>query len=93
MTAKNDPIQDFLLHVPELQAIDRLTLKELSERLQPLRYRMGQVILRRETMPAQVLFLMEGQARLLGQTPKSTSPTTLEVIKSGKPQNLPRRQP
>jgi subfamily B ATP-binding cassette protein HlyB/CyaB len=83
MTTKIDPIQDFLLSVPELQAINRLTLKELSERLQPLRYRMGQVILRRETMPAQVLFLMEGQARLLGQTPKSTSPITLEIIKSG----------
>ncbi|MCY7332056.1 MAG: peptidase domain-containing ABC transporter [Pseudanabaena sp. CAN_BIN31] len=83
MATKTNPVQDFLLEVPELQTIDRLTLKELSERLQPLRYRMGQVILRRETMPAQVLFLMEGQARLLGQTPKSTSPTTLEVIKSG----------
>jgi ATP-binding cassette subfamily B protein len=57
MTVKNDSIQDFLLHVPELQAIDRLTFKELSERLQPLRYRMGQVILRQKTMPAQVLFL------------------------------------
>jgi ATP-binding cassette subfamily B protein len=44
---------------------------------------MGQVILRRETMPAQVLFLMEGQARLLGQIPKSMSPATLEILKSG----------
>lgn len=83
MPAKTDPVQDFLTNILELQTVDRLTLKELSERLQPLRYRMGQVILRRETMPAQVLFLMEGQARLIGQTPKSTSPTTLEIIKSG----------
>ena len=83
MTAKTDPIQDFLYLVPELQAIDRVTLKELCELLQPLRYRMGQVILRRETMPAQVLFLMEGQARLLGQIPKATSPITLEILKSG----------
>jgi len=65
MAVKTSPVQDFLTNIPELQTIDRLTLKELSERLQPLRYRMGQVILRRETMPAQVLFLMEGQARLL----------------------------
>ena len=83
MTAKTDPIQDFLLCVPELKAIDRLTLKELGERLQPLRYRMGQVILRKETMPAQVLFLMTGQARLLGQPPQEVAPSTIEVIKSG----------
>ncbi len=44
---------------------------------------MGQVILRRETMPAQVLFLMEGQARLLAQVPKSTSPINLETLKVG----------
>ena len=83
MTDKPDPIQAFLRHIPELQQIDRLTLKELSERIQPLRYHMGQVILRRETMPAQVLFLMEGQARLLGQTPKSAVPSTIEIFKSG----------
>jgi ATP-binding cassette subfamily B protein len=83
MTAKTVSIKEFLYHIPELQAIDRATLNELSERLQPLRYRMGQVILRRETMPAQILFLMEGQARLIGQVPKSTSPTTLTILKSG----------
>ena len=83
MTAKTDPVTDFLRHVPELQAINPLTLKEICERVQPLRYRMGQVILRRETMPAQILFLMEGQARLIGQVPKSPAPTTLEILKSG----------
>lgn len=81
MTSIIPSIQDFLSLVPELQAVDRMTLKELSERVQPLRYGMGQVILRRETMPAQVLFLMEGQARLLGQVPKATSSDTLEILK------------
>ncbi len=83
MTATTNPIKDFLLTVPELKSIDRLIVKEISEKVQPLRYRMGQVILRRETMPAQVLFLMEGQARLLGQVPKSTAPVTLEILRSG----------
>jgi ATP-binding cassette subfamily B protein len=83
MTATTNPIKDFLLTVPELKSIDRLIVKEISERVQPLRYRMGQVILRRETMPAQVLFLMEGQARLLGQVPKSTAPATLEILRTG----------
>ncbi len=74
-------IQEFLSLVPELQNIDLVTLKEISERVQPLRYRMGQVILRRETMPAQILFLMEGQARLLGQIPKATAPVTVDILK------------
>ncbi|PZO38657.1 MAG: peptidase C39 [Pseudanabaena frigida] len=81
MTSTTNFIEDFLLRVPELQAIDRVTLKELCDRLQPLRYRMGQEILLRETMPTQILFLMEGQARVLGQLPKITSPTTLEILK------------
>ena len=83
MTATTNPIKDFLLTVPELKSCDRSIVKEIGERVQPLRYRMGQVILRRETMPAQVLFLMEGQARLLGQVPKSTAPATLEILRSG----------
>lgn len=83
MTATTNPIKDFLLTVPELKSCDRSIVKEISERVQPLRYRMGQVILRRETMPAQVLFLMEGQARLLGQVPKSTAPATLEILRTG----------
>gem|GEM_PF-1831936 len=31
MTAETDPIQDFLYLLPELRAIDRVTLKELCE--------------------------------------------------------------
>ncbi|CAN1213197.1 peptidase domain-containing ABC transporter [Tumidithrix helvetica PCC 7403] len=83
MTTNTDAIQDFLDRIPAFQNLDRVVLRELRERLQPLRYRMGQVILRRETMPAQVLFLWEGQARLIAQVPKTTFPTTLEILKPG----------
>ncbi|MEE3715132.1 peptidase domain-containing ABC transporter [Tumidithrix elongata RA019] len=83
MTTNTDAIQDFLDRIPAFQNLDRIVLRELRERLQPLRYRMGQVILRRETMPAQVLFLWEGQARLIAQVPKTTFPTTLEILKPG----------
>lgn len=83
MTTKIHAIQELLDRIPLLQTIDRQLLTELSERLQPLRYRMGQVILRRETMPAQIMFLWEGQARLLAQIPQATSPITLEILKPG----------
>jgi CRP-like cAMP-binding protein len=83
MTTNTDAIQDFVDRIPILQTIDRQILKELSDRLQPLRYRMGQVILHRETNPAQIMFLWEGQARLIAQIPKTTSPITLEILKPG----------
>ena len=83
MTTNTNAIQDLVDRIPALQKIDRQILKELSDRLQPLRYRMGQVILRRETIPAQIMFLWEGQARLIAQIPKTTSPITLEILKPG----------
>jgi ATP-binding cassette, subfamily B, bacterial HlyB/CyaB len=83
MTTHTDAIQDFLDRIPWTQTLDRLVLRELGERLQPLRYRMGQVVLRRETRPSQVMFLWEGQARLIAQVPKTTFPTTLETLKPG----------
>ncbi|MFM7886480.1 MAG: cyclic nucleotide-binding domain-containing protein [Pseudanabaena sp.] len=83
MTTQIHAIQELLDRIPLLQTIDRQLLTELSDRLQPLRYRMGQVILRRETMPAQIMFLWEGQARLLAQIQQTTSPITLEILKPG----------
>lgn len=83
MTTNNDAIQNFLDRIPALQNVDRVVLRDLKDRLQPLRYRMGQPILRSETMPAQVIFLWEGQARLIAQAPKTSFPTTLEILKPG----------
>ena len=83
MFANSNAIQDLIERIPLFQNLELLIVKEISDRLQPLRYRMGQLILRRETMPAQVLFLWEGQARLLTQIPKATSPRTLETLKTG----------
>ncbi|WP_434684988.1 peptidase domain-containing ABC transporter [Pseudanabaena minima] len=83
MFANSNAIQDLIERIPLFQNLDHSIVKEISDRLQPLRYRMGQLILRRETMPAQVLFLWEGQARLLAQIPKATSPRTLETLKTG----------
>ena len=82
-TNTNNAIQDLVERIPLLKNLDYSIVKELHDRLKPLRYRVGQVILRRETMPSQVLFLWEGQARLLGQVPKAIAPNTLEVLKSG----------
>ncbi|MBF2037127.1 MAG: peptidase domain-containing ABC transporter [Leptolyngbyaceae cyanobacterium T60_A2020_046] len=49
---------------------------------QLLRYRIGQAIIRPETMP-QVLVILDGQARLLAQDPVTESPVTLSLAAQG----------
>ncbi len=83
MLTNTHGIQELLERIPIFQTLDRSILQEVSDRLRPLRYRLGQLILRREAMPSQVLFLWEGQARLLGQIPKTIAPVTIEILKSG----------
>lgn len=56
-------------------------LQSLATDSQRLRYRIGQPILRRESMPHQVIVIVEGQARLLGYDANKRSPITLELLK------------
>jgi ATP-binding cassette subfamily B protein len=60
--------------------LDDDALSALAERLQPLRYRVGQPILRRETVPYQIAIVQEGRARLLGYDPHNDTPFTLELL-------------
>ncbi len=56
-------------------------LKALAADSQRLRYRIGQPIFRRESMPHQVVVILEGQARLLGYDANKRAPMTLELLK------------
>ncbi|MBE9077390.1 peptidase domain-containing ABC transporter [Romeria aff. gracilis LEGE 07310] len=65
---------------------DRLpveALEQLAANSQRLRYRIGQPILRRETLPYQLIVLIEGQARLLGYDPYTQNPVTLTLLAPG----------
>ncbi len=55
-------------------------LKALAADSQRLRYRIGQPILRRESMPHQVVVIVEGHARLLGYDANKRAPMTLERL-------------
>ncbi|MEM8502622.1 MAG: peptidase domain-containing ABC transporter [Cyanobacteria bacterium P01_D01_bin.1] len=55
-------------------------LKALAADSQRLRYRIGQPILRRESMPHQIVVIVEGQARLLGYDATKRAPMTLERL-------------
>ena len=76
-------IQDLLAELSPFDKLPPITLDELSRSIQPLRYHIGQPILRRETLPHQVAIIVEGQARLLGYDPRTQAPITLALLKKG----------
>lgn len=83
MTAATSTITDFLATTPPFDRLAPETLAKVAESVRPLRYSMGQAIVVRETMPAQVAILYEGQARQIGYAPQSIVPETLELLQPG----------
>ncbi|NER94988.1 MAG: type I secretion system permease/ATPase [Symploca sp. SIO1B1] len=76
-------IQDFLAGISPFTQLSSRELAKLTKNCQLLRYRMGQAIVVRENMPAQVSILYEGQARLLGYNPQRQAPVTLKLLQPG----------
>ena len=76
-------IQDFLAGISPFSQLSSRELGKLTKHCQLLRYRMGQAIVVRENMPAQVSILYEGQARLLGYDPQRQTPVTLKLLQPG----------
>ncbi|MBT9317580.1 peptidase domain-containing ABC transporter [Leptothoe spongobia] len=83
MTYTVNPIHQQLNDVEPFIHLPAEALQSLSEKSQLLRYRMGQPILRRETMPHQVVLIKEGQVRLLGYDPYTKNPITLKLLGPG----------
>ena len=83
MTSTTSTIQDFLASISPFDQLDKSTVERIAALLQPLRYRMGQPIFVRETMPNQIVFIHSGGARLLGYAPGAMAPETLELLKPG----------
>jgi len=85
MTYTKPAIYEFLATISPFNQLPRVELERLAEQFQPLRYRMGQAILVREKVPAQVVILYQGQARLLGYDPRAPqgTPVTLKLLEPG----------
>ena len=83
MTYTVNPIHQQLNELEPFNRLPAEALQTLAEKGQLLRYRMGQPILRRETMPHQVVLIKEGQVRLLGYDPYTKSPITLRLLGPG----------
>jgi hypothetical protein len=77
MTSTSLSIQQTFQTLVPFDQLPAEALQQLLQTAQPLRYRVGQPLLRREVLTQQVIVLLEGQARLLGYDPRTEQPVTL----------------
>ncbi len=83
MTSISNKIYDFFANLLPFAQLPKEDLTGLSEQAQFIRYRMGQTVLMREQMPAQIIIVYSGQIRLLGYNPQTQMPTTLQLLEKG----------
>ena len=83
MNSTTGTTQDFLAEIAPFDRLSPDALTRLVASIQLLRYRMGQPIVVKEKMPAQISVLYHGQARLLGYDPNSQLPITLQRLEPG----------
>ncbi|UKP00616.1 peptidase domain-containing ABC transporter [Nostoc sp. UHCC 0870] len=83
MTTFIPSISDFLTTTPPFNLLSTSAIEQLTQKAQLLRYRMGQTIVVKETMPAHVAIIYEGQARLIGYSYNSVVPDTIELLQPG----------
>lgn len=76
-------VQEFLSSISPFDQLSPQIREQLAAKLRPLRYRMGQAIVVRETMPDSIAILYSGQARLLGHTTGAIAPVTLQLLQPG----------
>ena len=77
MTQTSLSIQQTFQTLAPFNRLPAAALQQLLQTAQPLRYRVGQPLLRREVLTQQVVVILEGQARLLGYDPRTQQPVTL----------------
>jgi ATP-binding cassette subfamily B protein len=83
MTHTTISIKEILAGISPFNQLPSVVLERVAAKFQFLRYRMGQAMFVRETMPAQIAIIYQGQARLLGYDPRSQAPVTLKLLEPG----------
>lgn len=76
----------FVEFITALEGFDQLpdaAIANLSEQLQAWRYRIGQKIIGKESLPEHITIIYEGQVRLLGYDPQTQMPITLKLLQPG----------
>jgi ATP-binding cassette, subfamily B, bacterial HlyB/CyaB len=83
MTYTQSTFQDFIATIAGFDQLSSEILADLSSRLKPQIYTLGQKIIDCESIPKQLTIIYEGTARLLGYDPQKEKPTTLNLLQPG----------
>ena len=83
MTYSIDITQNILATAEPFQSLSSRVLEQFSHSTRIVRYRVGQPLLQRDQLPAQVVLLYEGEVRLLGYEPGHQLPVTLQRLQPG----------
>jgi ATP-binding cassette subfamily B protein len=75
--------QEFIASVAPFDKLPDEVLADLAQKIEPWRYRMGQIVLMQKKMLPHIAILYEGKARLLGYDPRTQMPVTLKLLESG----------
>jgi len=82
-TTSQPQISDFLRQTAPFDRLKPETVRQLAAKAQLLRYRVGQPILVRDKMPAQISIIYQGQVRVLGYDRRIERTTSLRVVGEG----------
>jgi len=74
---------EFLTKTQPFNQLGEAAITELAEKMQPWRYRLGQVIYRRGKMSPNISILYEGRARIIGYDPRTQMPINLQLLEPG----------
>ncbi|MHC5722309.1 MAG: cyclic nucleotide-binding domain-containing protein, partial [Nostoc sp.] len=78
MTYVKNTFSEFLTTLEGFDQLPDGAIANLSEQLQAWRYRIGQKIIGKESLPDRITIIYEGQVRLLGYDPQTQLPITLK---------------
>ncbi|MBW4616032.1 MAG: peptidase domain-containing ABC transporter [Desmonostoc vinosum HA7617-LM4] len=83
MTYTKNTFFEFLTTLEGFDQLPDEAIANLSQQLKAWRYRIGQKIIGKETLPEQLTIIYEGQVRLLGYDPQTQMPITLKLLQPG----------
>lgn len=83
MTYIKNTFTEFITTIEGFDQLPDGAIANLSEQLQAWRYRIGQKIIGKESLPDQITIIYEGQVRLLGYDPQTQMPITLKLLQPG----------
>ena len=76
-------VEQFLTLVPQFNHLPASEISQLANKLQPLKFGVGKVMVMKDKMQGQVAIISEGEVRVLGYDPRTKMPTTIDKLQPG----------